>query len=243
MPYLQLWHDKMKTIQLFCVPYSGGSATIYEKWKVFLNENIELCPVEMAGRGKRIMEPLNDRFDETIEDLADSILKHRKKNMDYAIWGHSLGALFAYEIYYRMREKGGKPPVAMFFSGRGAPQEVVMHTQYHLLGNKEFLEVVCQYGGSTKEIMQHEELRDLFLPILRNDFKLSETYIYKAKKQKIICDVHIINGTEDHSVKDYDMKNWAVHTDRECLFKMITGGHFFISENIKDTTDYINEVI
>jgi len=189
------------------------------------------------------MEPLYQNFEETIEDLANTIIKGRNEELDYAIWGHSLGALLIYEVYYRLVEKGVKLPVKLFFSGRGAPQDELHHTQYHLLPDDEFLKIVYQYGGSTKEIMQHEELRELFLPILRNDFKLSETYVYQEKPQKICCDVSVINGNEDDSVKVYDMSNWEVHADKNCLFKTITGGHFFISDNINDTTGFINEVI
>lgn len=233
----------MKTIQLFCIPYSGGSGNIYDKWNRYLNENIELCPVELAGRGKRIMEPLYNDVEDAIEDLAKNIIEKRNGLMNYAIWGHSLGSLLAYEVYYKLIEKGCEQPIHLYLSGRGAPQDKLSHTNYHLLQDKEFLKVVYKYGGNTMEIMQHEELRALFLPILRNDFKLSEVYDYKEKHSKIMCDLSIVNGDNDESINAYNLYNWSEHAGKNCDYKIIKGGHFFILDNIEATTDYINETI
>ncbi len=218
----------MRTIKLFCIPYSGGTASIYQKWKKSLSSNIQVCPIELAGRGKRILEPLYDNADEAAEDIASIILARLEKDDIYAIWGHSMGSLLAYEVYYKLLKKEIQPPCHMFFSGRKAPHNMEGKTSYYLLSDDDFLEVVNCYGGGTKAVMENNELRKLFVPILRSDFKVSETYIHKSKDTKILCDMTVINGESDLSVRGFDMSEWSTCTEKKCDIKMVAGNHFFL---------------
>jgi len=233
----------MKKVQLFCIPYSGGSANVFEKWLGLLKEEIQLCPIELAGKGKRIIENTYSSVEEAAVDIADNIMKKRDTSMDYAIWGHSLGALLAYEAYYCLIERTAKLPIKLFFSGRGAPHCRIGRTSYYLLPDDKFLEMLYDYGGNTKEIMEHEELRKLFFPILRSDFKLSETYVHKDKQNKIMCDVHIVNGDNDDSVANFNMEEWKDLSGKGFKESIVTGGHFFITENLADTAAIINNAL
>jgi len=232
----------MKPIKLFSIPYSGGTAEVYWKWRKFLSNHIELCPVEIAGRGKRICEPLPDRFEDVVEDLASSILEQLKPNDTYAIYGHSMGSLLAFETYYKLMEKGCHAPMHMFFSGRKAPQSTHESEKIfcHDLPDEHFLHVVMGYGGNTKEIIQNEELLQIFLPILRADFKITELYEHQEKNEKIACDITVINGTNDRSIMNFDMNDWKFYAGKQCNIKKVMGGHFFITE---DSMQYVVDII
>lgn len=233
----------MKRIKLFCIPYSGGSAQAYLKWKRYLSNNIELCPVEIAGRGKRICEPLYNSFEEAIEDITSVIVPQIEADNEYAILGHSMGSLLAFETYYKLMERGYHKPVHMFFSGRKAPQNVKDRTAFYRLSDEEFLKTVFIYGGNTEEVMKNEELLKLFLPILRADFKVTETYEHKEKSKKITCDITVINGREDLSILEYDMSEWNYYAGQQCNVKTVQGGHFFVTENCIPVIDIINNVL
>lgn len=233
----------MKSVKLFCIPYSGGSANVYYKWKKELDSSIELCPIEIAGRGKRINEPFYETVDEAAEDISNLMLKEINEDTHYAILGHSMGALLAYESYFKLMEKCSKEPEHIFFSGRKAPQDEMDKTEYYKLPDDEFLKVVFAYGGNTREIMQNEDLFRIFVPILRADFKIAETYTYKPRDKKIMCDITVINGKNDFSVMEIDLDKWSKVAGKSCNYHWIRGNHFFITENAKETVQYLNRML
>lgn len=230
----------MKKVKLYCIPYSGGSADVYLKWNKHVPETIEIVPVELAGRGKRIKQPLHESLEEVVSDIADMIESDHNDWESYAILGHSMGALLAFETYYELLRRGVDMPDHMFFSGRKAPQNKTK-TQFYLLPEEEFLKVVFVYGGTTPAIMQNPELRKLFLPILRADFKIAETYDYKSRTEKITCPITIVNGTEDDSVLEFDMNEWCEFAGSTFTNKEVQGDHFFIMENIEETVKILIE--
>lgn len=231
----------MKTLKLYCIPYSGGSAEIYLKWKRFLPETVTIVPVELAGRGKRIRDSFYENCDNAVKDIADIILEDIKEGEEYAILGHSMGALLAFETYYELLKRNKSMPIHMFFSGRKAPQNMDEKTQFYLLPDEEFLQVVYAYGGNTSAIMNNSTLRELFLPILRADFKISEIYEYKLHPQKIECPITLINGTKDDSIFPFDMNEWKYFAGSKFSNRQVEGNHFFVIENIKGTTDVLIE--
>lgn len=233
----------MEKIKLFCIPYSGGSANVYFKWKKYLDDRIELCPVELAGRGSRIKEGFYDNADEAAKDISNFIISSLSGDENYAVLGHSMGSLLAFEAYHKLIEKGCRPPVHMFFSGRKAPQDMSEKTGYYLLDDEEFAEAVFAYGGSSREVFENEELAALFLPILRSDFKLAETYEYEDKYPKIACDITVINGSEDFSIIPDDVGLWEAQAGKTCGFAWVNGGHFFVTENMDETLEIIHKAL
>ncbi|SFR82130.1 Surfactin synthase thioesterase subunit [Anaeromicropila populeti] len=230
-------------MKLYCIPYSGGSAEIYLKWKKLFPENISIIPVELAGRGKRMKELFYESCEEAVKDLADVIEDDMKEGEKYAILGHSMGSLLAFETYYELLRRGCCMPVHMFMSGRKAPQNIQKKTAFYLLPEEEFLKVVFAYGGSTPAAMENATLRKLFLPILRADFKIAEIYEYIPRTEKIMCPVTILNGTKDYSVLEYDLSEWSEFAGSDFCIKQVEGGHFFIMENMEDTVAVITEVL
>ena len=63
----------MEKIKLFCIPYAGGSAGIYSKWNGHISKFIEVCPVELPGRGKRFSEPLCNSIKQMVDDVFKGI--------------------------------------------------------------------------------------------------------------------------------------------------------------------------
>lgn len=179
-------------IKLFCIPYAGGNAALYFKWLLFLSKDIVLCPIELAGRGRRMNDSFYNDVAEAAKDLASLIALQLKEGELYAIYGHSLGSILAYETYYFLLKMGIHTPCHMFFSGRKAPQNMESKIDCYLKSDEEFLDDVYAYGGNTKEALQDKRLLQIFLPILREDIYLAETFNYKKKAEKIACDITII---------------------------------------------------
>lgn len=233
----------MKKIKLFCIPYSGSSASVYLAWKKDLPEYIELVPIELLGHGARIKEQLYKNVEEAVEDVTKSIASHLSKDEPYAILGHSMGSALAYEAYYKLKELGYQEPVHMFFSGRKAPIDCSGTTEFYKKSEEEFLKVVYMYGGTTKAIMDNPELKKLFLPILRADFMIAETYYSHGKSKKLQCDITVTNGREDRSIAAADMTKWDEITDKKCNHKLLPGDHFFLIQNMKMMINVVDETL
>lgn len=109
----------MHKITLFCFPYAGGSAVAYNKWKKYNNTNIEIIPIELAGRGKRFGEELYDK----IEDAVDDVYEIVKSNINgpYGLFGHSMGSIIAYELARKINNSNLPNPEYIFVSGRKPP--------------------------------------------------------------------------------------------------------------------------
>ena len=233
----------MKSTKLFCIPYSGGSSSVYYKWKRQLHPSIELCPLELAGRGRRMREPFYETVQQAADDISNMIIEQLQGEEPYAIYGHSMGALLAYETYYALKDKGIHEPEHVFFSGRKAPHDEAEKSEYYKLPEADFLNVVFHYGGNTREILQNRELLDLFVPILRADFKIAEIYQYHPHTEKIQCEITVVNGRNDLSISKSDIVMWSELVDGYCQYRWISGEHFFISENVDATVKLINEVL
>lgn len=228
-------------MKLFCLPYAGGSETIYYKWKNYLQPLIEVLPIELKGRGKRFSEVFYENLEEAVEDIFENI-KDKIVNNDYAIYGHSMGSLIAYELYYKICNENAKMPKHMFFSGYKAPSIPRKEKQICLLPDDEFIKEVIELGGTPQEVVESEELLQLFTPILRNDFKMLENYIYKEKKSKIQCNISILNGKEDDITLE-EILSWKNHGDKGVKVYNFEGNHFFINTNLENIIKVINNTL
>ncbi|MNB91826.1 Linear gramicidin dehydrogenase LgrE [compost metagenome] len=212
----------------------------YWKWKSFLHPLIELVPVELAGRGSRSQCGLYQSFDDAIADLYE-IVERQLTDESFYIFGHSMGSLLAYELGQTLMENGCPVPMGMFFSGREAPQ-VKKDKAYHLLNDEDFKDRIINIGGTPEDVFANKELNDLFVPILRADFKIHEGYIYQEKKQ-LCCDINVISGTNDLCINPDDLEGWRYLTEQRCTFHMLEGGHMFIYDNVHAVTNIINHSI
>jgi medium-chain acyl-[acyl-carrier-protein] hydrolase len=226
-----------KTI-LFCFPYAGGSAVIFNSWRKYLAPSIEIRPVELRGRGRRISEKMYDDTTEMIDDVFH-VIKNTAGQSTYALFGHSLGALIAYELAQRIRKEQLPPAKHLFFSGRGAPHIKRNDEKiYHLMGEDEFEEEVLKLGGTPPEFFKNPELVDLFLPMLKNDFRLAETGIDTEIIDPLDENITVFLGTEDDLTAE-QCEEWKKHSNGACHIKYFEGGHFFLHENVPQIVNII----
>jgi len=107
-------------VRLFAFPYSGASASIFFSWAEPLPRTIELVAVQLPGRGARLSEPSFTHMTELIDALALAMLPFLDR--PFALFGHSLGAVIAFELTRRLRATGANLPVHLLVSGHTAPK-------------------------------------------------------------------------------------------------------------------------
>lgn len=228
-------------MRLFCFPFAGGSEAIYYNWKKYIDSSIQVVPIELKGRGRRSDEKNYENLHEVIEDVFENI-KNQIFEDEYAIWGHSMGSLIAYEFYYKICDQKIRKPKHIFFSGYRAPNIIEIKEKLYTLSDKDFINEVIRLGGTPEELASNKELLEIFLPVLRNDFKICETYQYVKRKKKIECEVSILNGTQD-IYKTEEILEWNNLTCKQIHIYNFAGNHFYIHNNIDNICNIINATL
>lgn len=224
----------MTRLNMFFFPYAGASASVYERWKSLLHPSIQLINVELPGRGRRFGEPLLSSVEEIVENTQHILLPYLDGS-PYALFGHSLGSIIAFEMSLMLPHRGYPPPAHLFVSGRAAPH-VIEDENMHLLTDDQFLAKIQILGGTPPQFFENAQLLSLFLPILKSDYKASETYRFNEELGRLLCDITVFSGLQDG---DYDPMEWSKHTTGKCEAFSYEGGHFFIHEHAEQMAETI----
>ena len=213
-------------LRLFCFPYAGGGVSIFRAWSDSLPADVEVCPVQLPGRGTRLMEPPFTRLSPLIEALTQALFPLLDK--PFAFFGHSLGALVSFELARQLRREYAVQPVRLFISADRAPQIPNRDPPIHSLPEGEFLVELRRLNGTPREVLEDEELRQIMLPLLRADFAVYETYGYSTEPP-LNCPISAFGGLQDHRVSRGDLDAWRDQTSVSFSLRMFPGDHFFLN--------------
>ncbi|MCF3943151.1 thioesterase II family protein [Oceanobacillus alkalisoli] len=230
-------------MKLYLFPFAGGNSNYYMSWKQRFNSQVEVEPIELSGRGRRIAEPLYSSISEAVQDIYE-LLRVDQVSTDspYAFFGHSMGGLIAYELYYKLLENNEKPPVHLFLSGVKPPHLERKRRNITQLTDEELMEEVVNLGGTPQELVDNKELLDYFLPIIRSDFKIVEEYEFKEKGTKVACPISILNGKDDRFDLG-EIEQWRNYTDRSAAIHYYSGDHFYLNQNMQELVAYMEHTL
>ena len=213
-------------LRLFCFPYAGGGALIFRTWSDGLPADVEVCPIQLPGRGTRLMEPLFTQLSPLIQALAQALFPLLDK--PFAFFGHSLGALVSFELARQLRRQYGVQPVRLFVSASRAPQLPHRGLPVHTLPEGDFLAELHRLNGTPRAVLEHEELMQIALPVLRADFAVYETYVYSTEPP-LNCPISTFGGLRDRTVSQSDLEAWREQTSVSSSLQMFPGDHFFLN--------------
>ncbi len=214
-------------LRLFCFPYAGGTAQIYRAWGAGLPGTIEVCAAQIPGRGPRMNEAPYTNLAPLVEALTGAVAPLLDK--PFAFFGHSMGAMIAFELARALQRERGVSPLHLFVSGRRAPQLPDDEPPTYNLPHDEFLEELRRLNGTPEEVLRHPEMMELLLPIIRADFSAVQTYDYRPGPP-LDCPVTAFGGTEDHEVGRDDLEAWREQTSAGFSVQMFRGDHFFLHD-------------
>jgi medium-chain acyl-[acyl-carrier-protein] hydrolase len=225
-PWFKCFKPNAKaTLRLFCFPYAGGGTTLYQTWPRLLPENVELYVTQLPGRGSRIKEKSLTNARSLVDEIAQAIEPHLDK--PFAFFGHSMGTILSFELAHTLRQERGVEPNHLFISGRRAPQFKILDTTVYNLPEPEFIQELRRLNGTPKEVLEHSELMNLMIPILRADFEVCQTYVYN-QRQPLGCPMTVFGGLQDADVKREHLEAWQDYTNASFSLKMLPGDHFFL---------------
>ena len=212
-------------MRLLCFPYAAGTASLFYSWQAHFPADIQICPVELPARAGRI----NDPMPASVAGLVDQFLEEAPPYFDrpFSLFGHSLGALIAFELARVMKDRRMPSPVRLFASACQAPQVFRSERPIHHLPDPEFIEALREIDGTPDEVLAHQELLGVLLPMLRADFRLADTYKYIPGGQ-LTCAITAVGGSEDESISRGDLVAWHSQTTGPFNLWMVRGTHFFL---------------
>jgi len=231
----------MSAINLFCLPFAGGSYYAYRDFERYLSEGIRFVPLDLPGHGKRLKEPLLT----DLHDMADDVFLQIETafHEPYAIYGHSMGAALAYLVAQKAATQKMPEPLHLFLTGRQAPSVESKEKDAYLLPKEEFIRRLDEYGGIPKEILAEKDLLDFFEPIIRADFQAIGTYIQIENDiQPLNVPITVMIGLNDTTTYQEALK-WQEVTRTKIILRQFPGGHFFIFEHTADICRIISRTI
>lgn len=226
--------------KLICIPHAGGLASSYYQWKKYLDSNVELIPIELPGKGTRHSESMNENLREIALGILDMIEKDIN-NSSYALFGHSMGALVAFELNQAIYSAGLRIAKNLFLSGSNPPH-LRPKTFRHLLSDEDFQREIFKMGGTPLELINNSEMMSMLLPILRHDIKLVEEYRLNPEWKVLDSLQVIMYGKDDYMISGNTINEWERYSNHTVLHAF-EGGHFFIRESVRDVVQTINNYI
>jgi surfactin synthase thioesterase subunit len=216
-------------LRFYCLPYAGASAMSYLYWKKQFPQWLELKLLELPGRGMRFAEPLVGSFAELVRYQADEIQSELELSIPYILFGHSLGALLAFELARTLKERNAPLPKALFVAGTHAPSQRPIERFASLQSDAELIEELKRLNGTAQDVFANQELMAMILPILRADFQLCASYRYQSSSV-LPFPIHAFGGKNDE-VTEIDLMAWHKETSSVFTLDMLDGDHFFIHRN------------
>jgi medium-chain acyl-[acyl-carrier-protein] hydrolase len=214
-------------VRLFCFPYAGGTTYTYRNWQSQLPPSIEICPVELPGRGARLGEPAETSIARLVRSTAAALSPYMDR--PFAFFGHSMGGLISFELTRELRRAGAPQPAHLFVSAcpaphmRGRRQRITYN-----LPEPEFVGELRRLGGTPEEVLEHPELTQLVLPLLRADFEACQTHEY-VPAPPLDCPLTVFGGLQDEELGRDELEEWRGHTSATCVVRMLPGGHLFVN--------------
>jgi len=219
-------HAPGSAIRLVCLPHAGGSASYYFSMSQELAPGIEVLAVQYPGRQDRRREPLIGNAADLADQISAALVPIA--GQPFAFFGHSMGAILAFEVAQRLRTQLGVSPQRLFVSGRRAPSRA-RKGNVHQRDDAGLLAELNRLGGTDKRLLNDPEMLPAILAVSRNDYKVAETYAW-VPGEPLACPVTALMGSADPQATVEEAEAWREHTTGPFDLRVFPGGHFYLDQ-------------
>jgi medium-chain acyl-[acyl-carrier-protein] hydrolase len=211
-------------LRIFAIPYAGASSYLYRGWQRQMPSGIQLCPIQLPGRGKRAGERACSQMDELIEGMYEGLAPHLEQ--PFALFGHSMGGLIAFALAHRLETQFGLRSVALVVAGCSPPHVKRNSVKLHEWSDEDLIAELWQRGGTPKEVLSCAPIMRVMLPLIRADFEL--IYNYRTDPEIYIeGPIYGFAGSNDVEDGPASMHRWKEVTTNDFRLSVIPGGHLF----------------
>ncbi len=238
-----IWRPKENAsapLILYCFHQAGGSAQAYRLWGEEFSDLAEIRAIQLPGRADRLSETPLRRISELNKFLAETLISS-PPDRPFAFFGHSLGGIIAYDLARMLASMNGKLPLAVCIASRSPPNIKSTHAPIFQLADDAFLKAMTDIYGSSpgQEYLNDPEVREMFVPIMKADMELFETYEY-VPSPPLELPIFASFGLLDPAVSEEDMQAWSVFTTKIFHLEKFGGDHFFWMKNPSIITKPLN---
>ncbi len=223
-------------IRLYCLPHAGGSASAFRTWIAGL-PRIAVSPLQLPGRETRLSHQPHHDMAPLASELADIVLATADEN--YAVYGHSLGALVGFEVLREIRRRGGPMPMHLLVSGSAAPQcpsdgwPIVRE-----MNDDGVVHMLRRLGGTPESLLSDPGLLQMILPAVRADFSVKDSYRYQPEAP-LDLPITVLAADRDPRAGSEQMAQWREQTTGQFELHTVGEGHFAVYEQVQVTQKYI----
>ncbi|MBL8341590.1 MAG: thioesterase [Rubrivivax sp.] len=215
-------------VRLFCFSYAGGGGAVYRPFALALPDTVEALAVLLPGRERRLREPALASISAIVEGLVPAL--RDLLDRPFAFFGHSMGALVAFELARALPAYGLPSPGHLMISARRAPHLREPDPPLSHLPDDAFIAAIDQrYGGIPAEILQHRDVLELLLPALRADMAAIENHRHEPGPT-LPCPIAMFGGHDDTRAGPDLLAPWQEQTQARTLMRQFAGGHFYFND-------------
>lgn len=225
-------------VRLICLPFAGGSASHYQPFANGLPSWVELCAAQLPGRSTRLREAPCLRIAEVVEALR----QHIPLDKPWLLFGHSLGCRLGMSLMQALQEHGQRLPLHFIASGCRPLHLIRDISPMSSLSDAAFIQRLQGYGGTPPELLAHQELMALVLPMLRADFRLVEDY-HLSSATPLPLPVTIMGGRQDQNVPVMELPQWQTLFTDPATVLLFDGGHFFIQQQRQAVLEALVQIL
>jgi medium-chain acyl-[acyl-carrier-protein] hydrolase len=231
------WLESPATL-LFCFPFAGAGTSVFHDWPALLPPNVRPVPIHLPGREDRWLEsPYTDCL--VLVSVLAEVLRGVLRP-PFALFGHSMGAVIAFELARALRRGGLADPVRLFVSACRAPHLPDPDPPIYSLPDSEFISELRRLNGVPPDVLRNMEFMEMILPLLRADFRLCDTYRHQSE-EPLHCPITAFGGSDDRKATPEQVRAWAGHTRGRFVCRVFPGDHFFVRSSKADLLSAITE--
>lgn len=219
-------------MKIYIILHAGGISESYSRLKLELEKYYYVKILELNGRGIKKEFPFQEHLVEAAKQLSEELILDNNNKEEFILFGHSMGAWIAYEMYYYLQLQGHTPN-KIIFSGNEPPRKVREDEKISHLNEQEFIYEIVKMGGTPKELFESPITSNFFLPILWADYKMLESYEPIRPSEKIKSSILVMCGQYDAEV--LQLPKWEEYADCVCLIKIVQGNHFYHLSDVPNT--------
>ncbi|WP_062216687.1 thioesterase II family protein [Streptomyces sp. NBRC 109706] len=223
--------------RLYCLPHAGGSASAFRPWLGRL-AGVAVCPLQPPGRETRMGEPPHNSLDELCAELAELLIAETPG--PYALFGHSLGALVAFELIHTVLARGGRPPAHLVVSGCAAPQTLTPDAER--VTDEEVLKLMRSLGGTPEAFLADPRVARMLLPRVRSDLVIRNSFRYRPRPPLDIP-LTALGADADPRVSVADVAAWREQTVGRFTAHTYRGGHFAVLDQEERTLAALRDAL
>lgn len=223
---------------LFCFPYAGGGASAYKNWPELIGNDVSVCSIQLPGREDRIAENPYTSMEKLLDDIVSRICYY-SQNPIY-LFGHSMGAKIASETARILEGRGIR--VSGLIVSASKTIDCPIEKPLSKLPKEEFVNELVKFNGIPEELLNNQAALDYFIPMLRADFIMDESYGERSE-YKLKCPIVAICGSVDKEAQFGNILEWKKYTDKGFYSRVYPGDHFYIKNYEKDVVRNIRRLI